>query len=865
MRDFVKKVQESKHDFAKELICIIPSSKMRHAFKRKLLEEVAHFNHLRFMTFQEWILHETEDYRLERGLQIIDPLAQEMWVLEQMEKSNLQTHQHNLTTAKAIVREFMFLRTHGLGENHVNERTRSIFTRLFEKYNDFLTAKQAVDYPQLLHVVLKECEKYETYLRKNDAPSDEPVFPRMWEIMRQRNSTIVLAAGVGLTIVEKNIVQLMNLKRLKDNLHIHSVAAYGFENAVEHALMPIHKGDISPDKVHFVYTNASLLPTIYQKVQKLKVPATFASGIPIELTEAYYFVTKMIYYIENNYPLYVLHELASANLLNVTDPFVFNKLVTTDGMTTGTRFLAIIEHELAKENPIYTIKENYDKTKLLLEEITELQNLITEITSDQSNQLISFITLFTKFYHHRSKTEVIAKKTIENLLQGANAVIDNERFELSDLLTFINGQFIQAQAEEEGHLYISSLADVGPLYRNNYCWFGMTVEEFGAQGNNHPFVNEESLATLDIPSEEEKLSQLEDKLEEHLQDKDVNHTLYLTKIHMERRQENNPILTYHKYAGEAEEVGYPKPAYTNDKENHPLTSEAHEEISLKIEEDSYSKVLYARDKTTKDLFVFSPTSARELVQCSRKFMYERVMGLRDYEVDEPERNRWLAFNLLGNLYHEVLENYVNEAMEGVPNVEDIIEVTFSKYRKKYPPMYEELYLEEKERATEVMKNFVKRFTEDDEQGWRTLQAEASFGSKDEPITIELDDEMFIHINGQIDRVDYQEEQNMYRVTDYKTGKVNNTNDLQIALYEKAYKALLDDEAVFSGSYFDYILNNERTIVSDAESELANFKEQLLNFKDHWDDVDYEEILKSKVCNYCHFKHLCAIRNKEVKS
>lgn len=838
MEQWIEQVQDERRDFSQSFICLIPSDKMRHAFEQNLLQEVSYYHRVRFMTVYEWVLQETEAYRFKHKLRMIEQSEQVGWVLEmleQMDESILASHQKRIATAEAIVSDFMFIRAHGLDEKAVNETVRVLFAALFTHYDALLKEKQATDYPQLLEYMLTE------------------------EV--DITSRIVMYPNESLSRLEKKIchaykIRCVEIRGTFNEKNIQTVHSYGFGNGVEDALEKVKKEEVKPDELYLVYSNADLLRTIYEKVEKHQLPATFADGIAVEWTEAYYFIETIIGYMENNQSLHLLKELVDAQVLHIGEgkqKNTFERILSIKGMTTGERFLSILAYELDQETMNLSLQKREYDARIILERMQEFHHILFQMDQGRIDVLEGMTRLLDKFFRVSSKKSGQAKHAIIRHLHEVKAHTDDAGAVLmADVPLMLAGKRLNATSESPGHVHISSIEDVGPLYRKHYCWFGMTTEEFYTKGNQSAFISSDILNTYGIRTEEERLYQLERHFEKMITNGEADHTLYFTTIHMERNKGNNAMPIFTKYACGREERSFPV---------KPLTTERQEHTLLQLEEEPVDVTLYTEGEEEKDLFTFSPTSAQHLVNCSRKFMYESILKAREVVVEPVEKRFWLTPNLRGDLYHEILEEYMKEVREGPVDKDVLLDSVFQHYEELYTPIYSHLVEGEKNRAREMLDGFIEKLDTE----WQVVGMEEEFGlANNEPLMIEfpIHDSIRIQARGKIDRVDYNETRDIYRVVDYKTGKVGNANPLQIKLYEKAYESKYANKDIQfeNESFFDFILNDERSFAREKDNPMQEFTNKLQEFDREWDNIDYKKV-KSRLCSYCSFKHMCEIREE----
>lgn len=844
MKDWVAKICESKYDFTKEFICIIPSQKTRHAYERKVLEHVPYLHRVHFMTCKEWVLYETEQYVVNEGMRLIDDDEIVRWVYEHiLVEGSLRAEQKRLSTAQAIVTEMLLIRENGLAAHIVNEGMRPLFEQLFEAYDRFLADKQAVDYTSLLRYLLEK-EHHVT-------------------------AHVIVDHHVQLKNLERELVSLYGINVTNDEVTDHPdpleklnfVESYGFSNGVEHAITQIKASDNYLDEMYFVYTHADLLQPIYDKVKQHQLPATFASGIPIRFTEAYFFLETIVQYIENKEPVQKLKQLVNGNIFDL-DKQIFNALQAESGVTTGERLVAAAKKVIADGREQRIVNEDADakeKIDTFIERITALNKLVGDMQKRPKDTPRFLRQLIEAFFRNRSKREAIAASQIKDVLTASEYIYLSDKFipSLTELLALVSVQSLEVENEKPGHLHVSLLDDVGPLYRKRYYWFGMSMESFYIHGDASPFIAEEKLLEAGMQVGAARLLEKEKRFEQFMMNKSVEHTLYFSVKHLERLQDNNPIKTYRMYRELAKEsvvkVGYPKSA---------LGKERPADISLHIEELPAKKALYKKAEEEKELLRLSASKATELIGCSRKFMYEEVLRLKDDTGHDIRLDSWLANNLRGNLHHEILELYMQRRDEAGAREDalqsEIINKVFAEYERLYPATYAQLIEREKERANKIIHMIEEEFDE----AWEFVVAESAFGmEKEQPFFLELPDGKFIQMSGFIDRVDKQKETDLYRVMDYKTGKRENADALQITLYEEAYKQQYGHEV--AGSQFEFI-SGEDDDGKVKKTSLEVLMERLGTFEEDWDLIDYQEIKKSNLCNYCSFQHVCAFRDGDAK-
>lgn len=210
----------------------------------------------------------------------------------------------------------------------------------------------------------------------------------------------------------------------------------------------------------------------------------------------------------------------------------------------------------------------------------------------------------------------------------------------------------------------------------------------------------------------------------------------------------------------------------------------------------------------------SNSSLELLLDCPRKYAYEKLLGIPDLTFAEENFTRWLDAAARGNFFHEIAERYVKErlirpASESYGTdvdgdlVRDIALDIKLRFLEMYPVAFPGLADHEAEEMIKYSVDYLKLLLQDyaDDAGhrgscWRGLAAEQRFTGA----TYEVEDfegnRYEFSFSGFIDRIDYRADRNAktiyLRIADYKTGrkeakkKANELGKLvQYAVYERA--------------------------------------------------------------------------------
>lgn len=455
-----------------------------------------------------------------------------------------------------------------------------------------------------------------------------------------------------------------------------------------------------------------------------------------------------------------------------------------------------------------------DLFEFILDEIASIR-----ITTDDKLGAIHFIPY--------GKTQIIDAKNLyvigldggrfPNSKNESPILLDEERKKYTSIENLAKGK-----EHEQIYKFVETLATASERVVLGYSNYD-TVE---LRENNQSSVYNQALALFDTKIEDVKAFGfvVEDE-KDILEERDV----YLHYKQMERKQEEQDL----------KEVA------------------ATEETTLQQEEGS-KKVITPINKH------YSATSMTTLLECPRKYYYERILNMKVDEELEYSIERWLPSNVRGTFIHAVLEGYVNNVIIHKYNLIndkdnfkiDFDEVAFNNIFENCnqrileicPYVVKDNYERESAYIKEVCKNYIVKLHEDmEKEKFIPIATELSFGIKGksnnefssellditniDEVKIDIDDNNIFYLKGSIDRVDKLND-NKYRIIDYKTGSKDTFKEkidcgliLQHYLYTIALEKILDKEV--SVSQFDFVINEENITIEMNENNLRiNMKNKI---------------------------------------
>lgn len=184
----------------------------------------------------------------------------------------------------------------------------------------------------------------------------------------------------------------------------------------------------------------------------------------------------------------------------------------------------------------------------------------------------------------------------------------------------------------------------------------------------------------------------------------------------------------------------------------------------------------------------SATQLETYATCPRRYLFERIMLLRDRYVRE-EVDSLLPMDE-GTIVHEILEKYVNNRLHGAPGGSDALRDIASRHLDEVPTStfvgHPFLWERTCKRILEELERFAKEENEfETSNSVSPVAAEVPFGmpsansSNNYPsCSYYLPDGRVVDLRGKIDRLDCSANGKHIFVTDYKTGKQSSLSPLR---------------------------------------------------------------------------------------
>ena len=279
--------------------------------------------------------------------------------------------------------------------------------------------------------------------------------------------------------------------------------------------------------------------------------------------------------------------------------------------------------------------------------------------------------------------------------------------------------------------------------------------------------------------------------------------------------------------------------------------------------------------------IFSPSKLEMLARCPYRYFLNDVLRIQPLEETENDPTRWLdplAFgSLLHNLFHKFMQtlqtqNEHPDREQHGPLIQELLEQEIETQKETDPIEHQAAYRADVKRLSQAAQVFLA--VESDSENIDPVGFEISFGfgesgdlNREEPVTLELADDVNFRIRGRIDRVDRIEDD--FAIWDYKTGSMAQYDErdllkrgthLQWALYAYALDTVLKQQnesgqVQTSGYVFPGDKEHGRRIsgTPPTPNELAHVLRPLLELVANG---GFFHIQKAQECDYCLYNRVC---------
>jgi len=279
--------------------------------------------------------------------------------------------------------------------------------------------------------------------------------------------------------------------------------------------------------------------------------------------------------------------------------------------------------------------------------------------------------------------------------------------------------------------------------------------------------------------------------------------------------------------------------------------------------------------------IFSPSKLEMLARCPYRYFLNDVLRIQPLEETEADPTRWLDPLSFGALLHSLFHKFMQtlQARGERPDreqhaelIQEILEQEIEKKKETDPVEHQAAYRADVKRLSQAAQVFLA--VESDQENADPMGFEVSFGfgesgglNNEEPVALELAEDVSFRVRGRIDRVDRVEDD--FAIWDYKTGSMAQYDEwdllkrgthLQWALYAYALDAVLKQQSEtgdvrVSGYVFPGDREHGRRI-SDRPPEPEELAHVLRPLLELVANGGFFHVQKARECEYCIYSRVC---------
>lgn len=469
-----------------------------------------------------------------------------------------------------------------------------------------------------------------------------------------------------------------------------------------------------------------------------------------------------------------------------------------------------------------------------------------------------------------------------------------------ELLELLDGLKVK-DAESASSVSIIHLQEAGVSERSHNYYIGLSAKELEYNTADSPVLSDDELVrftngTAPLLARDETKRRT-DTLSKLIASCKCEVTLSYSEYDLVNLLQQAESSFYHdclaKSGASVSVIGFDDSSYRISEDGHGI----HIDRNILKNDESASGCL-ADNKTPQDIirdrlhnFTFSASSLKTYDDCPRHFYYQKILHLPDIQQQEYKPDQWLSGADLGNLFHGVLQEYVQKCF--------IDEQKSSFDQKLFDEVFNEqvdaalqktMYVSENAFHTECKEyrdeltaylKYLHAFFNDPPEGsdWKVEAVEYPVYAPDGKTGIVIDpDYPDVRFGGRIDRIDSwqgADGKRHYRIVDYKTsrrsrlqkevdeGENGKKPKTAARRQHDVYMALFPDAEKFE---YDLVIDdpsNEEPIRKNRnESHIRAIAEQLGNELFSEDtDIEFNRASKAgkaECCRYCTYQSICRL-------
>lgn len=733
----------------------------------------------------------------------------------------------DLATTFEIFRKANLVRTNGWSgeeEKHENKRVSDL-KLLISEYEDKLSTDNMIDQVAKEKYVLEKVKSFSSFKDElryifaaeisylaEDVETFNGVESELLEAFRNAEDAEIH--------VFENIPSLDELRNCKGKTSF--FRGYGSFNEASYIANDIFEKVYPFGNVTVLYSSSSQIPAIEAALSGNGIPMNIVSNHPISDNAYISLAKRIITWAEDDYSEKALDAILLSPIISVQVDDGFGNMINA---LSGQKYFDHILNAHNRRDNGYTLGWGYDRNAGFIEhekkhakddsvkEVLKMQGALLDIFSDSGKPygdenkirpiiIYEKLVAFIEKYSSRDADYAIGIDSIKRL-SGAVRV-EERALSLKEVLEFIKellSTVVISDSEETTAVKVQAMKDWCLLDRPVVYVIGLSLKDM--QGNTT-----ESPVLFD------------NEMENFLS------TGYVPTIKNETDiRESHLLYSLSSFDGESITFGYSNYDTVNFWENNASAFfrealSAFGSGSIKdLPEFVYGNpsdpvlplaIPACKDKSSYDVKLETSSSSLEvLLDCPKKFAYDKIMHIPDNEFSECNYGQWLDARLKGSFFHKIVEEYCNsrlvlKASEAYETVVDKTVVEMIAKKEESHLLFEAPYAFKKladretedliEDATEYLQTLIDELN--GPLSWRVLKAEQKFVEASYSVKSFDGKEYPFELTGYIDRIDYRIDKAsgkcFIRIVDYKTGKrekKDNENKLgkliQYAVYKKA--------------------------------------------------------------------------------
>ena len=447
-----------------------------------------------------------------------------------------------------------------------------------------------------------------------------------------------------------------------------------------------------------------------------------------------------------------------------------------------------------------------------------------------------------------------------------------------------------SENKEDNKIEVLNLTSVKVLDRKHIYFLGLSYDAFEPSLKDSPVLTDEILRKcldtnyyIDYSLEKSKRKR---KIYLDTINTASSSNLYFIRSNYSTSEfrASAPSLIYNELLGKNKEIveykQYANLLDINDNESFKQKFIDNNKLSSLV----YEEIANDGHKIYKLICPLTASQLNNLASCPLKYIYSKEYFSN--ELEDRNSCQWLNQIEKGNLYHYVLEDYCRLILGTnskdlsdsimIDEFNEIYEKNIEKFKQNVVIPSDAVFeIESKEMREDLIKYINNLHNEFKTKYYQIYKVEEDFNKDSASLTYSinkdgsiyedgsLDDELQISfkVNTRMDRVDYNENNETYRIVDYKTGSKFSNKKLNKSLQWFVYPFLEKADS------FEYHFLCDKSKEEIERIEIKNEKlesipkevaksiyEFLVNGK--IDILDNDEDEDSESCEYCQYKDIC---------